>query len=373
MIDINKEECCGCSACSQICPQNCIDMNQDCEGFFYPTVDKDKCIDCHLCEKVCPSISKTSFESEQKAIVAYNTSEDRLVSSSGGIFSLLAKKIITDGGIVYGAVYDNNWLVKHAKCERVEELDKLRGSKYLQSSNEGVFSELKEYLLAGKKVLYVGTACQVTGLKTFLRKEYSNLFTVDVLCHGVPSPGVWERYIKYLQNKYQSKISEISFRDKVTGWKNYSFTVKFESGYTYTEKFNKNPFMRLFLGNTILRPACHLCKYKSLNRSSDLTIGDAWGVENIYPEMDDNKGASVVVIHNSKGRTMIESISNQIIKKECDVDKILPKSSDSRHPVKAGKGRKLAFLYYQKNKNIDQMCISVERNLKAKILKSIIH
>lgn len=374
MIDIKKEECCGCSACSQVCPKKCINMIPDKEGFYYPVIKKDLCVDCQLCEKVCPSISDLKYASKKKAIIAYSTiEEERAHSSSGGIFSLLAEKVLKEDGLIYGASYDTDWMVVHTKCDKFEELSNLRGSKYLQSRNEGVFAEIKQYLNEGKQILYTGTSCQVTGLKTFLKKDYENLYTVDVLCHGVPSPGVWERYIKLLQKRFDSKITHISFRDKCSGWKNYSFTVEFESGDVFSEKFYNNSFMRLFLGNTILRPSCHVCKYKSMDRSSDLTIGDAWGLEKIFPDLDDNKGMSVLVIHNNKGLNLVESISSNIVKRDVDLEVILPENVDSRKPVKAGKGRRLAFLYYYRKKTVDEMCISVESSLKAKLLRAIIH
>jgi coenzyme F420-reducing hydrogenase beta subunit len=374
MIELKKEECCGCGGCIQACPYKCIHMEMDEEGFEYPYVDKSICVNCHACEKKCPSLNATlSNKSEKKCFILKNNSEERMNSSSGGIFVLLAKNIIRAGGIVVGAAFDTEWRVVQKICDSESSLSELLSSKYLQSKYVGIYSTVLDNLRNGRKVLYVGTSCQVSGLKNFLGKEYENLYTVDILCHGVPSPGVWKRYLDELEQTYGSKIRDISFRDKITGWRNYSFTVNFLDGKRHSELHGDNLFMKLFLGNVILRPSCHECRYKGIDRASDMTIGDAWGIESVCKEIDDDKGASVVVIHNQKGYQLYNEILENVTRKEVELNDILPTSSDSRKPVTMAMGRALAFWYYKRGMSINKMCLSLDRSIKYKVLRRIIH
>ena len=236
MIDIkDKKDCCGCSACVQKCPKQCISLKEDCEGFLYPIVDKDICIDCGLCEKVCPILYQGEERKPLKVFAAKNHDEEiRKQSSSGGIFTLLAEKIINEGGVVFGAKFDENWDVKHDYTETIEGLAAFRGSKYVQSRIEDNYRKAETFLKQGRKVLFSGTPCQIAGLKRFFRKEYENLLTVDFICHGVPSPGVWRRYLQETvarmcdKNRVSTdpisiknaRVESISFRDKSHGWKN---------------------------------------------------------------------------------------------------------------------------------------------------------
>lgn len=373
MINIKKEECCGCGSCYVSCPRQCIEMQEDNEGFFYPRINESLCVDCHICEKSCPSLNVVSDVSEKKCYVAINNSDERMLSSSGGMFVLLARKIIEDGGVVVGAAFDDNWLVHHVLCEKADDLTRLMGSKYLQSRNYEAYDATKRLLEENKKVLYTGTACQIAGLKRFLKKDYYNLLTVDVLCHGVPSPGVWKRYLKELTQSYGNKITNVSFRDKDTGWKNYSMTICFGNGKTYSQKHCEDTYMHLFLSNVILRPSCHVCKYKSVDRPSDLTIGDAWGVDDLFPDYYDDKGTSVVVIHSAKGQALFDSISLSLNHKDIELDKILPETADSRKPVKMSGGRALGFLYYRLGQRTDKILkVSISGKIQYKILRKLI-
>ena len=198
MIEIkDKKDCCGCSACVQRCPKQCITLKEDNEGFLYPIVDKKTCIDCGLCEKVCPILHQGEPQKPLKVYAAKNLNEEiRRQSSSGGIFTLLAEQVIQEGGVVFGARFDENWEVKHDYTETIEGLAVFRGSKYVQSRIEDNYKKAEEFLKQGRKVLFSGTPCQIAGLKRFLRKEYEELLTVDFVCHGVPSPGVWRKYLK---------------------------------------------------------------------------------------------------------------------------------------------------------------------------------
>lgn len=305
MIHITEpKKCCGCNACVQACPKHCIRMQEDSEGFLYPFVDRESCIDCGLCERVCPVINQNEPQKPVVTLAAVNSDESvRLASSSGGIFTLLAERTIDNGGVVFGAAFDENWDVKHLCIDSKSELPKLRGSKYVQSIIGNCYKEAKAYLSAGKEVLFSGTPCQIAGLKRFLHKEYKNLKTVDVVCHGAPSPMVWRMYLDEVSSMYNiAQITDIKFRDKTEGWKNFSLSIKYKdkegAEKTFRETLNENVFMRCFLSNLCLRPSCYACPARNGKSGSDITLADLWGAENICPESDDDKGVSLVLLRN---------------------------------------------------------------------------
>lgn len=360
MVEIkNKYDCCGCGACENICPGDCITMKVDDEGFLYPSVDIKQCVHCDLCNRVCPVIKVQDRDvypemTKQTSYVAYAKDENlRFCSSSGGIFSLCAEWILEQGGVVFGAAYDKNFFVHHILVEHIEELSLLRGSKYMQSRTEKTFQLVRDFLNSGKLVLYTGTACQIAGLKGYLRKEYLTLYTIDVLCHGVPSSKVWSKYIQYVQNGYH--LSKVNFRDKTQGWKRYEVTMKCENNITWSETYWKNSYMKMFLANICLRPSCYACKFKEMNRPSDITIGDAWGIENYMPEMDDDKGTSVVIVHSDRGNKILQSIQKKLVIKEAELDRILPISSDPRKSVTPHMNRKKFFKKLAQGKSFPEL------------------
>jgi len=321
MINITKkEECVGCNACTQICPKSCIAMREDHEGFLYPKVDESLCIDCSLCEKVCPVLVQSEEATvEPLTYAAKNLDEDiRRESSSGGLFTLLAQEVIRQGGVIFGARFDSNWEVEHHCVDNIEDLALFRGSKYLQSRVGNSFLDAREHLKAGRQVLFSGTPCQISGLKLFLRKDYPNLLTVDFVCHGVPSPLVWRHYkdqlLTSITHTKRSHFTDIRFRDKTEGWKRFSFAATIEMSdnrsVTFREPLNKNIFMRGFLQDLYLRPSCHACPAKSFKSGGDLTIADFWGIENLLPEFDDDKGASLVMVSSERGRVAYEAITS---------------------------------------------------------------
>lgn len=369
-----KKDCCGCNACQQICPKSAISMTEDNEGFLYPVIDYKKCVSCGLCEKVCP-IKETNSKTDEiiKCYVAYAKDEEvRVNSSSGGMFTLLAEEILKRGGIVVGATFDEKWRVHHICIDSVIDLQKLRGSKYTQSRLNNTYKEVKEFLEKGKEVLFTGTECQISGLKKYLSKEYENLFTVDVLCHGVPSPKVWDKYIKSNISENHSDIKHISFRNKETGWKNYSVKMEFENSKEYRENFSKDLFMRMFLSEICLRPSCHDCRFKKLERNADVTIGDCWGIGNYMPEMDDDKGTSVILIHSDKGRKIWESILDKIIYKEAERDKALSPNADSRKSVVPHINRKKFFRKLSNGESIESLEKLLELSLWRRIRRKIV-
>lgn len=326
MINLsNKRDCCGCHACLSICPKSCISMRADEEGFLYPVVDEQACIDCGLCENVCPVLNQNA---ERKPIEVYaakcNDEKVRQESSSGGLFTVVAEGVIAKGGVVFGAKFDQEWRVIHAWTDNLEGLAAFRGSKYVQSCIGNTYKEAEQFLKQGRRVLFTGTPCQVAGLKKYLRKEYDNLTTIDVVCHGVPSPLVWQTYLNELvctkrtdgKNSVSSSlndlsvIADIAFRDKTMGWKKFGFKISYvdyrvtkntvsKSAIEYNvEPFYENLYMKGFLRNLYLRPSCYACAAKSGKSGSDLTIADFWGIEKIHPELDDNRGVSALLVYN---------------------------------------------------------------------------
>lgn len=315
MINIeDKTKCCGCHACFNICPKNAITMEEDEKGFKYPIINKEKCVDCGLCEKVCPIINKKEKQASQKAYACYNKDEKvRLESSSGGVFSLIANYILENNGVVFGAAFDNEFKVKHILVDKKEDLYKLRTSKYVQSSINDTYRKAKEYLEKNVKVLFTGTPCQVNGLLTFLGKEYENLYTQDIICHGVPSPKVWEKYLKYRKKKDENeKIEDVNFRKKDNGWGKYEFSIKYSNKEVAIDH-NKDIYMNAFLRDVSLRDSCYKCSFKDKIRKTDITLADFWGINNIKPEMNDDKGTSLIFVNSNKGNELLEKIKNNLV------------------------------------------------------------
>lgn len=325
MIQIlDKHNCCGCNACVQKCPKQCILMHEDEKGFLYPQVDLNKCIDCHLCEKICPSLNQEEPSEPFACYAAKNTDEDiRKQSSSGGIFTAIAEKIIAEDGVVFGASFDDNWQVVHSYVKFKDDLELFRGSKYVQSKIGEAYVEAEVFLNEGYKVLFSGTPCQIAGLKHFLRKEYDNLLTIEVVCHGAPSPMVWREYLGSLKLK---NIGSILHKDKSTGWREYSFTIKDVKGkIIFTERASDNKYLMAFRRNLTLRPSCFLCPAKAGKSRADITLADYWGIERLFPQMDDNKGTSFICVNTNKGRTLIDQLNIQT--KQADYLKSVPYNS----------------------------------------------
>ena len=318
MIQIhNPADCCGCHACASVCAHGAITMQSDTEGFLYPVVDKSACADCGLCEQVCPVIHQASPTQPLNVYVARNNNEViRRQSSSGGIFTLLAEAVIREGGVVFGAKFGEEWNVVHASTETLDGLAAFRGSKYVQSAIGNTYKEARNLLRQGRKVLFSGTPCQIAGLRRYLRKDYDNLLAVDVICHGVPSPMVWQRYLDEMRMK--GDITDISFRDKSNSWNRYDFRLRYTSPVTgangsscekeFKQLFAENTYMRGFLADLFLRPSCHSCPAKGPKGVSDITLGDYWGVEHEHPDWDDDKGSSVVIVHTEKGTAFVSNI-----------------------------------------------------------------
>lgn len=337
---VEKEKCVGCGACALACKRKCIELVRDEEGFLYPKVDATKCVECGACVKTCPvniAINGELQKDYKKCYIAYSKNEEiRIKSSSGGIFSELASEILSDNGVVIGAAFDEKLEVCHVAIDSTEDLEKLRGSKYVQSRLDNIYEETRNLLESGKKVMFSGTGCQIAGLKAYLHRDWDNLITVEVMCHGVPSPMVWD---KYLSESNKNGILEVNFRHKITGWKDYSVTIQYGDGSTKTERLSDNEYMNLFLQNMILRQSCYECEFKGIKRCSDITIGDCWSIDKVYPEMNDDKGISVVLIHSDKGLRFWNRICGKLEVREADVEKAFPIGSEARLPVRRPKER----------------------------------
>lgn len=333
MIKIdNKSQCCGCNACASRCPKQCITLQEDAEGFRYPVIDIALCIDCGVCERVCPVIHPGEERTPLQAFAAVNPDETiRMQSSSGGVFTAIAEQIIAEGGVVFGAAFDENWEVRHTYTETNEGLAAFRGSKYVQSRIDTAYQDAERFLKDGRKVLFSGTPCQVAGLKHYLRKEYDNLLAVDFICHGVPSPKVWR---KYLEENFSARradagknsvlsssinkvpvITGIAFRDKtMAGWKKYSFVVRGKSASKADKNtvlmsgiFYENLYMQAFLNDLILRPSCYACPSKKGQSGCDVTLADFWGIEYVLPSMDNDKGVSLLLAQTDRGENFIST------------------------------------------------------------------
>lgn len=323
MISIkDKEFCCGCSACASVCPRHCIAMQEDDEGFIYPIVNSSTCVDCGLCEDVCHELHPYAERKPLGVYAAINRNEaTRMKSSSGGIFYLLAEKTIAAGGVVFGARFDEQWQVVIDYTETLAAVKAFMGSKYVQAGIETAYTDAKRFLKEGRKVLFSGTPCQIAGLHLFLGKEYPNLTTVDVICHGVPSPKVWRKYIYEMYGTPEA-ITDINFRDKSSGWSNFCLKVRYirrDKAITQSNINMEDLFMKAFLQDLTLRPSCYNCQSKAGRSHCDITLGDFWGIENVFPELNDNRGTSIMIIHTNKALRYIEDIEIQLMETTFDV------------------------------------------------------
>lgn len=348
MINLqDRKDCCGCHACSNVCPKQCIKMQTDEQGFLYPLVDTELCVDCGLCEKVCPVINQSEDKKPIKVFAAKNKNEEvRRKSSSGGVFTLLAEYVLDNGGVVFGAKFDDDWNVVHAWTDTKEGIADFRVSKYVQSTIGNTYREAKDFLTQGRKVLFSGTPCQIAGLKKYLRTNYENLITMDIICHGVPSPKVWQDYLTALRASFRTQcgvgknsvssslnelpvITGISFRDKTNGWKKFGFEVCYKAASeaakntvsksandndnTFLQPFPDNVFMKGFLANLYLRPSCYACAARSGKSGADISVGDYWGIHGYHPEFDDDKGIGLILINTPKGKELFEQFDAEYI------------------------------------------------------------
>lgn len=398
MIKItDKKDCCGCAACVQRCPKHCISMKEDEEGFLYPLVDEASCINCGLCEKTCPIISRPERLPVIEVFAVKNRNEaERMASSSGGVFIALAKKVIEQGGVVFGAVFDGNWEVKHTYAESMDGVHPMMGSKYVQSRIGDTFRLAERFLKEGRKVLFMGTPCQIAGLHKYLKRDNVNLLTVDLICHGVPSPQIWRRYLDEMFGNdaafkaaggkntvlhsslnAMSLIKDIKFRDKTDGWEKYRFVVHGASAskadknsVLLSDIYSDNLYMKGYLNDLYLRESCYHCPSRDFTSRSDLTIGDFWGVGQLgMSDMNDHKGLSIVTVNTEKGMRMFDLMSASLVYRELTLEQAVASNSNLKYSNTKNEKLVQKFNGY---KNIMPLSAAVNKTLHTNPAKRLI-
>lgn len=307
------KNCCGCRACEQICPVQCITMiNED--GYLFPQVDETKCLKCGKCTTVCQRIIKNkTVTNEQTVYAAWSKNKENLnSSSSGGIFPVAAKYIIEHGGIVFGAIFDEDFSVCIKETDQMTEIADMQGSKYVFCDTKDTYKRTQMYLEQGKSVLYSGTPCQIAGLKLFLKKDYNELYCMELVCHGVPSSELLRKYMEYLQKKHKSKIVEFIFRKKIENQKRQYCSVKFENGNHLQQEYRKNMYVKTYNSLISHMDNCYVCEYKANHRMGDLTIGDFHGIEFLNSKHYNIQGTSLVIANTERGRKLIEQIRGEL-------------------------------------------------------------
>lgn len=325
MIEVSeKQNCCGCTACAAICPKSCISMQEDDEGFLYPNVDENNCVNCGACERVCPI--KTPIREvtvEQKAyLVQHRDDSIRLDSSAGGAFTAIAQVILRKGGVVFGAAYDENFQVRHIFVEQERELRKFRNSKYVQSDMGECFKQTRDFLKENRWVCFSGTPCQIEGLSKYLGKGYEKLILVDVVCHGIPSPLIWNKYLEY-QHISEQQPDNIRFRDKFYGYKYSTMSLIRGGENVYHAGAQLDPMLRAFFSDICDRPSCYDCPFKKRYRVSDMTIWDCFSVYDFDKRMDDDKGTTRVLCHTEKAVRLMQEVSTTANCKEVSTDALV--------------------------------------------------
>ena len=298
------------------CPKNAIEMLEDSEGFLYPHINKEKCINCGLCEKVCSNFNKSKQKSD--AYIAINNNEKELKNAaSGGMFYILAKFVIENKGVVFGVTYDKDLNTIHKYAETLEDCKQFCGSKYVRSDLKNTYREAEKFLKDGRVVLYTGTACQISGLKSYLGREYDNLILCGILCHANPSSKVFKLYKENLEKKYSKKVKDIKFRSKENGWRNQTPIIEFVD----EAKIEENTFFNAFVKEMINRPSCYSCVFASKSRITDFTIADFWGIEKVKPNLDSIKGVSLLTVNTEKGKNLLNIFKkNTSILEKIDID-----------------------------------------------------
>ena len=356
-----KLECTGCGACKQICPKNAIDMVENQEGFLYPQKNS-KCIECGLCEKVCPKVNKFNNEKFEQEVYAAVNKNNEIVqnSSSGGAFSAICKNFCNENYIIFGAQYDKDFNVVHGYIDNIDDIEIFRKSKYVQSNIGDSYKKAKKFLEEGKKVVFSGTPCQIAGLKSFLKNnQYENLLCVDIICHGVPSPKVWRKYLEYIETKNNSKIANINFREKTNNqnkWNSKNIKIVLENGKEIIENQNENLYLKGFTKELFFRHSCNVCKFANPERTSDVTLGDCWGIENVDSNLNVHKGVSIIIANTSKGKKVLKNASSDLTLKKLDIQFAIRENAQFREPTKLHKKRNKFF------RNIDRL--SFEQNIK---------
>lgn len=373
---VDKKMCTGCTACKAVCKSDAITMRTDNQGFKYPVIDSEKCISCGLCDKVCPVAKAPTGNKEQSVYCGYSKDKDTvLTGSSGGLSYVFANHILSSGGVVCGCTMsDDCYKAKHIIVKSKNELYKLKGSKYIQSDLGDVFLCIKDYLNKGVKVLFFGTPCQVAGMREYLklsRVSDENLFLIDFICHGVPSPLVWKSYLESVEAKYNSKAVKVQFRDKSIGWKRYSLAIEFADGKNFCSPVDENLYLKGFISDLYLRLSCYNCKFKDGNYYSDMTLGDFWGVEKFGLDIYNENGVSIGIIHTPKGKELFSLINQEIVCSQIDLSTATGSNPSYYSAVSYNQNRDKFFEQFGENptaKTLNKFCkTKMKTKLKHKM------
>ncbi len=316
--------CYGCRACEHICGHSAIKMVESGEGFMYPELDSKSCVECGLCERVCPTQDEVRLavvnETPKTCFAAWNKRlDERMSSASGGVFYLTAREFILGGGVVYGSAMNDSLLASHVRVESVEGLDALRGSKYMQSDTNQTYKQVRKDLRTGVKVLYSGLPCQIAGLKAFLMKEYENLYTIDLVCHGVPSPKLFSEHVSHTSQREGETMTDFLFRGKKkSGWRAYIIYV-FSSGRKMYKQLSEDLYATLFYSSSTCRLSCYECEYSCQSRCGDVTLSDFWGGERATKALKvvRKHGYNLVMANTPKGQELFKSIESHVNSVEC--------------------------------------------------------
>lgn len=348
MIEITeKKNCCGCTACAAVCPKECISMREDAEGFLYPAVNKTTCINCGACEKVCPILHvKPERKFEQEAYIVQNKDQKVLrESTAGGAFTAIAKYALRHGGVVFGVELRNQLVAHHIYVETEKDLARFRNSKYVQSNVGDTFRQVKSFLNQGKFVCFSGTPCQIEGLKNYLRLDYENLITVDVVCRAVPSPLIFQKYVEYQEKKLADHIKTVRFRDKHYGYKYSTMNVITDKNKgNYHQGVESDPWLRAFFSNICDRPSCHDCHFRKQYRVSDFTIWDCFHAGRFSKELDNDKGATRVLVHSEKGKRIFDEIKEGFSYIQTKPEYIVAGAKEMKESVAANPRREEFFM-----------------------------
>lgn len=348
MIEITeKKNCCGCTACAAVCPKECISMREDAEGFLYPAVNKTTCINCGACEKVCPILHvKPERKFEQEAYIVQNKDQKVLrESTAGGAFTAIAKYALRHGGVVFGVELSNQLVAHHIYVETEKDLARFRNSKYVQSNVGDTFRQVKSFLNQGKFVCFSGTPCQIEGLKNYLRLDYENLITVDVVCRAVPSPLIFQKYVEYQEKKLADHIKTVRFRDKHYGYKYSTMNVITDKNKgNYHQGVESDPWLRAFFSNICDRPSCHDCHFRKQYRVSDFTIWDCFYAGRFSKELDNDKGATRVLVHSEKGKRIFDEIKEGFSYIQTKPEYIVAGAKEMKESVAANPRREEFFM-----------------------------
>lgn len=362
-------DCTGCLACADICPKSAIEVVKHDDGFDFPFINDSICVKCGRCIQVCPVNSQPDVILEPKKIYAMRTLDRQLLknSSSGGIFGTIAKQVLMIGGIVFGCLVDENLHIKHSYITDIKDLPKLFGSKYVQSDTYGVFKLVKAFLNEGKTVLFSGTPCHVHALNNYVGKAHDKLITIDFICHGVPSPLLWNKYIEEFEKTGKTKVLDASFRDKTYGWKTFSLKLIKEDGSQYINPIPKDKYLHTFISDIAMRTCCTNCIAKNKGYSSDITLGDFWGADIYLPSVYDKMGVSIVLANTESGMKYI----NDIVK-ECVCEKIPLDIVDKVSPSRLHSSKKNIYRdYFIKDLNKRGFAFAYNRWLKNSIISKV--